>query len=472
MQSRRDRPGIKIYKDISLTPNKPANLCAFNNSGGVSRPKTVTKKKDDSKAEVISNACDMYNEMYAHPSSRANGYPEIADSVQEPRDEVEVSIEEQRDDDEQLVDDDLIEVLESKARGDDETAQRKRIDEQLFSPKGKSPLAIRDFGATPSTAKTKIIRPGDSPPRDEYIVPIRRISPVRDEEDSDIEAIVHVLPATPPKELRRSKRRAILDLNRPQYADYVPPPRKQRPRAPSKPVILPPIPEDLKQLYESLGFENHSGKQRTDKFGPLKITGADIHTLRRNVFTNDTIIDEYLKLICERSQQDEITFRKSFALCSYFHTSLRANGSQTVRSWIKEKLTDYELIFVPLNTEEHWYLFIIDMINRTTFIYDSIYGDREFECEELRKFFKSFIGDAVEWDDWATIPAHNQQGPTQTNSTDCGIFLCQYAECLSRNVEPDFCQSMMTNFRIRMRYELLTGKLLPPPPSQPTDETN
>ncbi len=81
-----------------------------------------------------------------------------------------------------------------------------------------------------------------------------------------------------------------------------------------------------------------------------------------------------------------------------------------------------------------------------------------------------------------------QDIPQQKNGSDCGIFLCQYAEYLARDIKPpfDFTQRNMPYFRVRMAYESITGqilkqtstplppspRLLPPPTTEDTKKAN
>ena len=66
----------------------------------------------------------------------------------------------------------------------------------------------------------------------------------------------------------------------------------------------------------------------------------------------------------------------------------------------------------------------------------------------------------MSWKKWTFGPTDEQLGPLQKNGFDCGVFLCQYAEHLSRRAPLDFTQAGMRNYRKRMIYELLTGELL------------
>ena len=50
--------------------------------------------------------------------------------------------------------------------------------------------------------------------------------------------------------------------------------------------------------------------------------------------------------------------------------------------------------------------------------------------------------------------------PQQTNQYDCGVFLCQYAESISRRMHPSFPQNDMPSLRRNMVWEIMKGRLL------------
>ena len=50
--------------------------------------------------------------------------------------------------------------------------------------------------------------------------------------------------------------------------------------------------------------------------------------------------------------------------------------------------------------------------------------------------------------------------PLQNDDTECGVFVCMYAEHLSRQVPFDFTVSDTPDFRAKMKYEILNNTLL------------
>lgn len=50
--------------------------------------------------------------------------------------------------------------------------------------------------------------------------------------------------------------------------------------------------------------------------------------------------------------------------------------------------------------------------------------------------------------------------PQQNNTNDCGVFACTYAKHLARQAPFDFSSNNMAFFRVKIKYEILTKKLL------------
>lgn len=51
--------------------------------------------------------------------------------------------------------------------------------------------------------------------------------------------------------------------------------------------------------------------------------------------------------------------------------------------------------------------------------------------------------------------------PYQHNSTDCGVFICQYAECIALDIElMDFRANQIPDIRNQMKIEIATANIL------------
>ena len=63
---------------------------------------------------------------------------------------------------------------------------------------------------------------------------------------------------------------------------------------------------------------------------------------------------------------------------------------------------------------------------------------------------------------WHTIELSIEKHiPQQTNGFDCGIFVCEYAENISRKAEFNFTQKDTDFIRERIKTEIILGTLMP-----------
>lgn len=61
---------------------------------------------------------------------------------------------------------------------------------------------------------------------------------------------------------------------------------------------------------------------------------------------------------------------------------------------------------------------------------------------------------------WQLFSKKSQEIPQQMNGSDCGMFACKYADCITKDRPINFTQQHMPYFRKRMVWEILHRKLL------------
>ena len=63
---------------------------------------------------------------------------------------------------------------------------------------------------------------------------------------------------------------------------------------------------------------------------------------------------------------------------------------------------------------------------------------------------------------WQTIELSIEKHiPQQTNGFDCGIFVCEYAETISRKADFNFTQKDTNFIRESIKTEIILGTLMP-----------
>ena len=102
-------------------------------------------------------------------------------------------------------------------------------------------------------------------------------------------------------------------------------------------------------------------------------------------------------------------------------------------------------------------------------IYLSLFLDSAFHQHQLRRYgekifhvFKHFAEIAnIDWGQQADWEIGQEDVPQQDNGSDCGVFVCQFFECESRNAPFYFTAADMPQLRKVMKYEIITQDLLP-----------
>ncbi|XP_005062149.2 PREDICTED: sentrin-specific protease 1, partial [Ficedula albicollis] len=175
------------------------------------------------------------------------------------------------------------------------------------------------------------------------------------------------------------------------------------------------------------------------------------------------IINFYMNLLMERSKEKDLPAVHAFN--TFFFTKLKTAGYQAVKRWTKKvDIFSVDLLLVPIHLGVHWCLAVVDFRKKTITYYDSMGGINSEACRILLQYLKqeSLDKKRKEFDTngWALLSKKSQEIPQQMNGSDCGMFACRYAECISKDKPINFTQQHMPYFRKRMAWEILHRKLL------------
>lgn len=177
-------------------------------------------------------------------------------------------------------------------------------------------------------------------------------------------------------------------------------------------------------------------------------------------YLNDQVVNDYMKLIVSRDDN-------MYAFDSFFYERLKQSGHNGVKRWTKNvNIFSKSKIFIPINVKEdtlcHWVLICVEMEKQLICLYDSIYLNDKFQCsfhifQYLNEEHKSRLGTPLPLAVWDfKCPKH----PIQDNGIDCGVFVCTFAEYLSRNCPFTFNHTHMRSFRQLIAFELTTRRLV------------
>ncbi|XP_072539726.1 sentrin-specific protease 2 [Salminus brasiliensis] len=196
----------------------------------------------------------------------------------------------------------------------------------------------------------------------------------------------------------------------------------------------------------------------------LRITQRDLATLQEGSWLNDEVINFYLNLVMARSEQNAGSL-KVYCFSTFFFPKLHGGGHAAVRRWTKAvELFLYDLILIPLHLGVHWSLVAVDFRTKSVRSYDSMGQRHDDICNLILMYLKEEYmvkkGKDLEELKWTVSSLRATEIPQQRNGSDCGVFVCKYADYIARGWPFTFRQCHMPYFRKAMIWEILKQRLL------------
>ncbi|EDL04210.1 SUMO1/sentrin specific peptidase 1, isoform CRA_b, partial [Mus musculus] len=225
---------------------------------------------------------------------------------------------------------------------------------------------------------------------------------------------------------------------------------------------FPEITEEMEKEIKNV-FHNGNQDEVLSEAFRLTITRKDIQTLNHLNWLNDEIINFYMNMLMERSK--EKGFPSVHAFNTFFFTKLKTAGYQAVKRWTKKvDVFSVDILLVPIHLGVHWCLAVVDFRRKSITYYDSMGGINNEACRILLQYLKQESVDKkrkeFDTNGWQLFSKKSQEIPQQMNGSDCGMFACKYADCITKDRPINFTQQHMPYFRKRMVWEILHRKLL------------
>ncbi|CAH1644636.1 unnamed protein product [Spodoptera littoralis] len=230
---------------------------------------------------------------------------------------------------------------------------------------------------------------------------------------------------------------------------------------PQPTVELPALtPEQEKLVNRALG-PGPPGQMLVEKFN-LRIHRRDLQTLTGLNWLNDEIINFYMNLLMQRSEERK-DLPKVYATNTFFYPKLMQSGQAGLRRWTRKvDIFAHDLLVVPVHLGVHWCLSIVDFRAKKINYLDSMGGRNQACLDALLQYLRDEHQDkkGAPFNDSGWKTECLKDIPQQMNGSDCGMFACTFAEFSSRNAAYTFTQAHMPYLRRKAALEILTGKLL------------
>uniref|UniRef100_A0A8D0FPX0 SUMO specific peptidase 1 n=1 Tax=Strix occidentalis caurina TaxID=311401 RepID=A0A8D0FPX0_STROC len=216
---------------------------------------------------------------------------------------------------------------------------------------------------------------------------------------------------------------------------------------------FPEITEEMEKEIKNVFRGGNQDEVLSEAFR-LTITRKDIQTLNNLNWLNDEIINFYMNLLMERSKEKGLPAVHAFN--TFFFTKLKTAGYQAVKRWTKKvDIFSVDLLLVPIHLGVHWLSWLVSPVPLSKLSLFSYSYRQYLKQESLDKKRKEF-----DTNGWSLLSKKSQEIPQQMNGSDCGMFACKYADCITKDKPINFTQQHMPYFRKRMAWEILHRKLL------------
>ena len=234
------------------------------------------------------------------------------------------------------------------------------------------------------------------------------------------------------------------------------------------PQSAPPQTQSVSELSEAAQRAIDPSQPMTDVVATIGTTKVHRNNLRRlligqssteDMWLDDEVINFYLACLMDRANAHR-NLPKLYCFSSQFFQSINPN------SWARRvNPFNMDLILFPVCVNSlHWVLVAVSPTNKTIIYYDSTYGNGEAVRAKILRFLKvrfhTQTGQPLNVTEWTS--KDEKSLPRQTNNIDCGVFLCQIAERLSRRSSFDFNQTQMPAIRNQM-IEQIVARVIPIP---------
>ncbi|RUS74317.1 hypothetical protein EGW08_017926 [Elysia chlorotica] len=223
---------------------------------------------------------------------------------------------------------------------------------------------------------------------------------------------------------------------------------------------LPELSNEMMDVVKAALRQGNPNDVLSDAFR-LQLTRRDIATLAGLNWLNDEVINFYMNMLTERGEKEGQA--KVYAFNTFFYPKIMSGGHAAVKRWTKKvDIFSVHFILIPVHLGMHWCLCVVDMQKQVITYYDSM-GAENNQCLQA---VLNYINDEsvakkqtpIKKSDWTLVNA--EDNPQQMNGSDCGMFMCKYADYITRQKDLSFTQEDMPYFRKRMVYEIISKKLL------------
>uniref|UniRef100_A0A8C3XH24 SUMO specific peptidase 2 n=1 Tax=Cyanoderma ruficeps TaxID=181631 RepID=A0A8C3XH24_9PASS len=226
---------------------------------------------------------------------------------------------------------------------------------------------------------------------------------------------------------------------------------------------------DLAPLTEAMesevsaAFDSGEAEDILSRAFKITVTREDIGTLQPLGWLNDKIMNFYMGLLVERSKKQG--YPSVYAFSTFFYSKLSSTSHKGVKKWTKGvDIFEHDIILVPIHLRSHWTLLVADLREKTIKYFDSLGQKGDHICKTVLKYLEEESKERRNIEltatEWTLHSMATEEIPQQNNGSDCGVFVCKFADFISRDKPIIFTAEHMPYFRRKMVWEIIHQQLL------------
>ncbi|KAM4770044.1 sentrin-specific protease 2 isoform 5-T5 [Cyanocitta cristata] len=213
----------------------------------------------------------------------------------------------------------------------------------------------------------------------------------------------------------------------------------------------------------SAAFDGGEPEDVLSRAFKLAVTREDICTLQPLGWLNDSIMNFYMNLLVERSKKEG--YPAVYAFSTFFYSKLSSTSHKGVKKWTKGvDIFKHDVILVPIHVRIHWTLLVVDLREKAIKYFDSLGQKGDHICKTVLKYLEEESKEKrnieLTASEWTLRSLGAEEIPQQSNGSDCGVFVCKFADFISRDKPIIFTPEHMPYFRRKMVWEIIHQQLL------------
>ena len=182
----------------------------------------------------------------------------------------------------------------------------------------------------------------------------------------------------------------------------------------------------------------------------MQIRRRHAMSLQDRTWLLDDIINFYFQLLGPRAASNTVHIFNSFWWVKLY-AGRRSFSYDNVKNWTRHlNIFTKQLILIPIHLPSHWAMVSIHMRERSIVYSDSLGGKGTLIFKNVSRYLSE------EWKVkhqgfkepvWTYVDAsHTCNLPQQMGGTECGVFVCGFAYCLSQDVSVHSFTAPLTSF--------------------------